>query len=358
MGAPEMQISECAVLTAAGNSMDTLTEAIDRPLGSRAPSELGALPDPEVYEGVPGRVAAVPDFRIEDYVPRRGTRSLDRMTRLGIAASVLLRRQMEERRDIAADSWRETGISLGTSAGSLRSNVDLTLDVIRGRGADLINPKVFPNSTMNCCASQVAIWNDFHGPNATVANGTVSALSALRYASRLMSLGHCSRMLVGSVEELSPQRAWGTRLSGRIDSEVVIGESATLFSLEPAGASPSPVATVTGCEVAFCPISADGARSETLRRVVDRVCSQPEDVDLVVPGATGTVWQLSEERSLEHVTSRRLDVRRSVGDCGAGTSGVQVAAALTCAGPGDRVLLTSMDESGVVAAAMLQMCRS
>ena len=355
----ELQISEVSVLSVAGVGLDALRARLREPVA--AGSALGGEPaaaDAEHYRGLPGRVAAVPDFRITDYVPRKGTKNLDRMTALGLAASTLLKRDLSGRAGITDASWESTGIAMGTVVGSLRSSIELDVDVIEGKGIDLVNPAVFPNTTMNCCASQIAIWHGFRGPNSTLANGTVSALSALRYAARLIRCGHARRMLVGGVEELSPHTAWGVRLKDEVHESVVVGEGAALVALEPAGAgAPPALATVTACEVMFAPERTLAGYAEALRRAVDRALASCEasgvEVRLVLPGAVGTTLAAAEESALERFDAERVDLRAAVGECGGALGAMQLAAAVALGEPGTGVLITGIDVSGAVAAAVL-----
>ncbi|MCX4593239.1 hypothetical protein OG819_26840 [Streptomyces sp. NBC_01549] len=355
----ELQISDVSVLSAAGVGLDALRERLREPAAAgTAPGGEPSAADADHYVGLPGRVAAVPDFKITDYVPRKGTKNLDRTTALGLAASTLLKRDLSARADISDASWESTGIAMGTVVGSLRSSVDLDVDIIEGKGIDLINPAVFPNTTMNCCASQIAIWHRLRGPNSTLANGTVSALSALRYAARLIRCGHARRMLVGGVEELSPHTAWGTRLKKDVQESVVIGEGAAMVALEPAGPdAPPALATVTACEVMFAPPRTQAGYAEALRRAVARAlescAAAGVDVRLVLPGAVGTVLEQSEESALEQFDVERVDVRTAVGECGGALGAMQLAAAVALGRPGTGVLITGIDDSGAVAAAVL-----
>ncbi|WP_329120896.1 beta-ketoacyl synthase N-terminal-like domain-containing protein [Streptomyces sp. NBC_01465] len=359
----ELQISWASVLSVAGVGLDALRDRLREP-ATAGPEPAGdpvgadADADADEYEGLPGRVGAVPDFKITDYVPRKGTKNLDRTTRLGLAASTLLKRELSERADVSDASWESTGIAMGTVVGSLRSSVQLDVDIIRGKGIDLVNPAVFPNVTMNCCASQIAIWHRLRGPNSTLANGTVSAFSALQYGARLIRRGHAGRMLVGGVEELSPHTAWGTRLKKDVDESVVIGEGAALLALEPVTAdAPPALATVTACEVLFAPQRTRAGYATALRRAVDRALAAAQaagvDIELVLPGTAGTVLEESEKAALERFDVERVDVRTAVGECGGALGAMQLAAALALGKPGTGVLMTGIDDSGAVAAAVL-----
>ncbi|MDQ3786239.1 MAG: hypothetical protein M3422_03230 [Actinomycetota bacterium] len=348
------RITGLSVLSAAGIGPDALADRLRHP----GPTP-GAVPEGE-YEGLPGLLGAVPGFDITDFVPKKGTRYLDRTTKLGIAASARLKEGLT---GAAPDpAWERTGVAMGTTAGSVRSSIELDASVLTGDGIDLVNPATFPNTTMNCCASQIAIWHRLRGPNSTLANGSVSAISALQYAARLVRCGHVDRMLVGGVEELAPHTAWGTRLGKDVDESVFIGEGAAMFALEAADETDEsdatgPLATVAACEVLFAPDRDQAGFTRTLNRAVDRALAAadltPAEVGLLLPGTAGTSLWPAEAAVADRFGANRVDVRTAVGECGGALGAMQIAAATLVARPGTSALVTGLDVSGAVGAVVL-----
>jgi 3-oxoacyl-[acyl-carrier-protein] synthase II len=348
-------ISGLSVLSVAGIGSEALGRALRTSSAEASDTETSASgPAGHSLAAIPGRIAEVPGFDIADFVPKKGTKNLDRTTKLGIAASARLKQ------DFAGSeaAWCATGVAVGSMAGSLRSSIEFDASVLAGDGIDLVDPAAFPNTTMNCCASQIAIWHRMRGPNATLANGSLSALSATQYAARLIRRGHAERMAVGGVEELSPYTAWGIRLRKDVDGSAVIGEGAAMFLLEAArpGAAPGP-ATISACEVLFAPEHTEQGHTRALNRAVDRVLATSgltgDDIALVLPGATGTCQEPSEAAVLDRFDAERVDVRKAVGECGSAQSAMQIAAATVLCAPGERVLITGLDVSGTVGAAVL-----
>ncbi|WP_395363520.1 beta-ketoacyl synthase N-terminal-like domain-containing protein [Streptomyces sp. YH02] len=353
------RIIDVSVLSVAGVGMEALRERLNAPAAEGFPLTPPPQADAGDYAGIPGDISPVPSFDITDFVPKKGTKNIDRTTALGLAASARLKRTLTDHPGIADDSWQSTGVAMGSMVGSLRSSIELDSSVIEGAGIDLINPARFPNTTMNCCASQVAIWNGFRGPNSTLANGSLSAVSALQYAARLIHRGHARRMFVGGVEELSPHTAWGIRSKKIVHDTVPVSEAAAVFALEPEGLSQAPaLATVPACAVGFAPERTNAGFADALRRVVAGVLRQAEvddtAVDLVLPGAEGTVLAEAEQAALAGFTAQRVDVRTALGECGSATGALQVAAALAVGRPGDTALITGIDISGAVGAAVLR----
>ncbi|MEU3726608.1 beta-ketoacyl synthase N-terminal-like domain-containing protein [Streptomyces sp. NPDC031705] len=353
------RITEISVLSVAGTGMEALRERLNAPAAEELPLNPPPQADAADYVAIPGDISAVPSFDITDFVPKKGTKNIDRTTALGLAASARLKQGLTDSAGITDDSWHSTGVAMGSMVGSLRSSIELDSSVIEGAGIDLINPARFPNTTMNCCASQVAIWHGFRGPNSTLANGNLSAFSALQYAARLIHRGHGQRMLVGGVEELSPHTAWGIRSKKIVHDTVPVCEAAAVFALEPEGLSQAPaLATVPACAVGFAPERTDAGFTDALRRVITAVLRQAgvDDtaVDIVLPGAEGTVLAEAEQAALAGFTADRVDVRKTLGECGSATGALQVAAALAVGRPGSTALITGIDISGAVGAAVLR----
>ncbi len=350
-----LRITGLSVLGAAGIGPGALGDRLRRT--APVAGGVGPITGADDYGPVPGETSAVPGFDITDFVPHKGTKNLDRITKLGIAATAQLKKALA---GTASDStWERTGVAIGSAAGSVRSSMELDASVIAGPGIDLVNPVTFPNTTMNCCASQIAIWHRMRGPNSTLANGAISAISALQYAARLLRCGHAERMLVGGVEELSPQTAWATRLRREVDESVFLGEGAAMFALEAGGPGAGPpLATLSACEVLFAPERCEAGYAGALRRAVDRALATSGiaagDIDLVLPGTVGTCLWPSEAAVVARFDADRTDVRAAVGECGGALGAMQLAAALLLGGDSGRTaLVTGLDVSGAVGAVVL-----
>ncbi|MEG8179661.1 3-oxoacyl-ACP synthase [Nocardia terpenica] len=145
----------------------------------------------------------VPDFEIRTALGRSGTRSMDRVTALAVAAIGDLIAQPGATGLV--DS--RTAIVLGTTAGSVASTMRFTRDSLTEDRPYLVDPARFPNTVMNCAAGRSAIWHKLRGPNATVAGGRAAGLMAVNYARRLLATGRADTVVVGAAEELSSERS-------------------------------------------------------------------------------------------------------------------------------------------------------
>ena len=175
-------ITGCGVVSPAGIGLPALAAAASG-------AEIGE-PDLETIGGEfpPMPLAATPDLRVEEYLGRKGVRSLDRTTRLALVACNRALAGLGT--PLAAHDRARTGVVIGTSTGSIRSSSEFSRDTLVQEKPYLVLANLFPNSVMNCCAGQIAIWNSLRGVNATIAGGRVSGLAAVRYARNAIAQGH------------------------------------------------------------------------------------------------------------------------------------------------------------------------
>ncbi|MGI5458720.1 beta-ketoacyl synthase N-terminal-like domain-containing protein [Streptomyces sp. CA-249302] len=162
--------------------------------------------DRERWPAPVGRACLVPGGDPRELLGRKGTRSMDRVTGLAVAAVGRLLDDGSGERIPGLEE--DTGLVLGTSNGSVSSIMTFTRDSLTEERPYLVDPTRFPNTVMNCAAGQSAIRHGLRGPNVTIAGGRASALLALNHARRLQHCGHARSVVCGAAEEFSPERAW------------------------------------------------------------------------------------------------------------------------------------------------------
>ncbi|MEV7287844.1 beta-ketoacyl synthase N-terminal-like domain-containing protein [Streptomyces sp. NPDC093252] len=331
-----------------GNLDAVTATAADRPAG------LGP------YE----RAGLVPGFDPRAVLGRKGTRAMDRATGLAVATAGMLLETAGG--GLAADVPEAVGMVLGTGHGSVQSIMDFTRSSLTGDKPYHVDPALFPNTVMNRAAGQSAIWHTLRGPNTTVAGGAPTGLLALNYAARLLRQGHCEAVLCGAVEEFSTDRAWleYRARTGAPHRQPAgpLGEGCALFLLEPRGRARAhgrePLAALLAARfIAFTdPERADEAVARSVAEALKEAGLRPEDVALVVPSDCGGPLGAREDAALARLLGEhrppRLRLRRLLGDLGAASAAVQLAAAVTA---GDSpVLVTSVDPDGQTGAVLLR----
>lgn len=340
-----------------------------------AASAVGPL-DPELSPGPLTEGALVPGFTAAEYVGRKGTRTMDRVTALAVTAVGGLAKSLDL--DLGAHP-EQTGLVLGTGSGSVQSIMDFTRDSLEGERPYHVDPARFPNTVMNRAAGQSAIWHGIKGPNTTVAGGALTGLLALGYALRLYRGGHCVRVLCGAAEEHSAQRTW-LEWHGRVkeERESPLGEGAAVVLLEtPEAAGTAGRTPLAGIgAVRFRAFHEEDRAADALavcvRDALKEAGIAPAAVRVVAPLGGGGPLAVQEEQTLREVLGEdaapgedtapgaavRLSLRPLLGDLSAAAGSLQVAAVLAAAGesglaPGEAALITGVERDGLVGALVL-----
>jgi 3-oxoacyl-[acyl-carrier-protein] synthase II len=334
-------ITAWSALTPFGHGRAAFAEGIRR--GEPVP------PVPYEDDWAAGEARVVPDFDIVEQLGRKGTSSMDRTSALAIAT--LRHLQRDERGSIAPDA--RTGVVLGTTSGSNRTQFEFTRDSLTRRKPYLVNPAQMPFALMNSAAAQCAMWHGLTGPNSTIAAGRNAAPAVLRYAGRLLRTGRASGVFAGAVEEHSGVR-------DLLEPGGVPGEAAVALFLQTAAAGNRPALA----EV----VALDTRLGEPRRALV--ACLQ----HVLTGHAVDEVWGVAtsaadpelsevEREATGEVVGQHVRVSRPghlVGDTGAASGVVGVAALLAeaAADPGARgrlAVATSADRDGTVGAIVLRL---
>ncbi len=153
----------------------------------------------------------VSDFDPESYIGKKDLRILDRSTKLVTSAARLA--TDDAGLDISDDNTHYTGVSVGTTFGSLHSIAQFDLTGLR-EGPRFVNPSLFPNTVINSPASQVSIRFGIKGFNTTVSTGFCASLDAVIYAADFIRLKRAEAVLAGGVEELCEETFRGFHTLG------------------------------------------------------------------------------------------------------------------------------------------------
>lgn len=164
----------------------------------------------------------ITEFDALSFLGKKGLRDLDRSTRLICSAAKLA--IDDSGLEITEDSTHSTGVSIGTTFGSLHSISQFDRSgLIEGPRA--VNPSHFPNTVINSPASQVSIRFKIKGFNTTISTGFCASLDAVSYAADFIRLKRADVVLAGGVEELCEETFMGFHtlgcLSGTDGSEPI-----------------------------------------------------------------------------------------------------------------------------------------
>jgi len=150
-------------------------------------------------------------FDALSFLGKKGLRDLDRSTRLICSAAKLAIE--DSRLEITEDNTHSTGVSIGTTFGSLHSISQFDRSGLMD-GPRFVNPSHFPNTVINSPASQVSIRFKIKGFNTTVSTGFCASLDAVSYAADFIKLHRAAVVLAGGVEELCEETFLGFHTLG------------------------------------------------------------------------------------------------------------------------------------------------
>ncbi|PSR68655.1 3-oxoacyl-ACP synthase [Nocardia sp. MDA0666] len=347
----------CSVLSPYGTSTAEFGNGIRSGISALRPVGTGSGELPIRQAGL------VADFDVRKTLGAKGTRSMDRVTGLAVEGV----RQILDRLPGSA-CGADTAVVLGTTTGSVRSMMEFVGDSYLQDKPYQVDPARFPNAVMNRAAGQCAIWHGVRGPNATIAGGRAAGAAVLQYAERLFDRDRARTVLCGMVEEFSPHRTWVEYLAaGRVDRP--IGEGCAVFVLEPAhsaaAAGRGVLAELVGLEHGVWGRAAPvrDVLSRLLRSALACAGISGEEVALIaVAGSPGTdPWEgfsageyAAARDVLPHTTIR--SIADLVGDCGAATGGLQLAALLGADYPPGKpyAFFTSVDLDGAVGCVLIR----
>lgn len=355
LGERDIVITKWDILSSAGVGKRAFRQRFE-PDSKRAPL-MRSEPDSERDSGVRGHV--LEGVSLNELIGPKGTKHMDRTTMLAIAASGLVLDGVENRERI--------GIVLGTTFGSLKSISDFGCETLTAERPYLVNPLHFPNTVMNCAASQAAIRHQCRGLNATVSGGHLASLNALHYARTALDLGYADALLAGGVEEWSVKFARGFGLA---ECPGIPGEGCAMFLLETAASARThgrkPEARLIACETAMCGGATEEETAHTIRSFLSREVRPHvgKGRPLICFPGTGPGADKWERQTIGELGSLGLEVQVAdvcpsdlFGDCYSASAAFQLAACLSLPQPGSErhyALVTSSSRSGMFGFALLE----
>ena len=191
--------------------------------------------------------AEVKDFEINDFIPRKEQRRMDRYCHFAVGAAKMAMDSAKFDRDVE-DSTR-MGAIVGSGIGGL-GTLEVQHKVLLERGPGRCSPFMIPQMISNMASGHIAINHELRGPNYAVVSACATAAHAIGDAMHVIQRGEAEVMLAGGAEAsvtglgiggFSAMKALSTRnddaatASRPFDKErdgFVMGEGAAVLVLE------------------------------------------------------------------------------------------------------------------------------
>ena len=143
----------------------------------------------------------VKGFNIEDYIPAKEARHMDRFIHFGLAASMQAVRDagLPTGDALSPEVAERIGVMVGSGIGGLPM-IEQTHTDYKERGPRRISPFFVPASIINMISGHVSIYHGFRGPNLGVVTACTTGLHAIGLAARLIECGDADIMVAGGSE--------------------------------------------------------------------------------------------------------------------------------------------------------------
>jgi len=303
----------------------------------------------------------ISDFNAAKFLGEKGLRTFDRATKLVLSASKLALDDAGIRSPLDEDLSLRTGVSLGSTLGSVWSISEFDKEGLR-EGPSAVNPALFPNTVINAPASQISIKFNIKGFNTTISTGFSSSLDAIDYAANFIKLYDYDVVLSGGVEELCLQTFLGFHKIGHLAGSregktevncpfdkrrngIVLGEGGCILVLEEMEHAKKRgahiYAEVLGYGTSFDPKSrniyspkAEGA-AKAIKLALEDAKTGEDEIDYVSASANSTLdCDVMETRAIESVFGSKASklpvssVKSMIGDTFSASGAMNVAASV------------------------------
>lgn len=140
----------------------------------------------------------VKDFNIQDFIPRKEARRMDRFTHFAMVAAdeALLNSGL----DLDKIDKIRTGVIWGSGIGGLETFQNECINFAKGDGTPRFNPFFIPKMIADMSSGQISMKYGFHGPNYTTVSACASASNALIDAFNYIRLGKTDVFVSGGSE--------------------------------------------------------------------------------------------------------------------------------------------------------------
>lgn len=198
-------------------------------------------------EQFPVKVAAeVKDFDIEEYIPRKDARKMDRFTHYALAASVMAMK--DANLELEGDLALRTGVWIGSGIGGMETH-EQQFKIFLEKGYRRVSPFFVPMMIPDMASGQVSIHLGAKGINSCTVTACASGTNSIGDAFEVIRRGDADVMITGGAEapittmsvagfcantalSLNPDPATASRPFDAERDGFVIGEGAGILILE------------------------------------------------------------------------------------------------------------------------------
>lgn len=137
------------------------------------------------------------DFDVEQYIPKKETKKMDKFIQFGIAAGnqALVHSGLE----ITADNAHRVGVAIGSGIGGL-GLIEENHTRLMESGPRKISPFFVPATITNMISGFLSIMEGLKGPNLNIVTACTTGVHNIGVAARIIAYGDADAMLAGGAE--------------------------------------------------------------------------------------------------------------------------------------------------------------
>jgi 3-oxoacyl-[acyl-carrier-protein] synthase II len=151
-------------------------------------------------EQFPAKVAAeVKDFDIEQYVPKKEARKMDRFTHYALAAAFEALEDAGLPRRLEEEDALRTGVWIGSGIGGMETH-EQQFKTFQERGYRRVSPFFVPMMIPDMAAGQVSIYTNAKGINSCTVTACASGANSIGDAFEAILRGDADMMITGGAE--------------------------------------------------------------------------------------------------------------------------------------------------------------
>lgn len=139
----------------------------------------------------------VKDFNVEDYIPKKETKKMDRFIQLGIAAGI----QALQDSGLVVDETnnKRVGVAVGSGMGGLPMIEENHVKLLNS-GPKRVSPFFVPSTITNMISGFLSIMEGLKGPNINVVTACTTGVHNIGIAARTIAYNDADAMLAGGAE--------------------------------------------------------------------------------------------------------------------------------------------------------------
>lgn len=139
----------------------------------------------------------VKDFNVEDYIPRKEAKKMDRFIQLGIAAGIQALR--DSGYEITDENAGRAGVAIGSGIGGLPL-IEENHKKLLNSGPKRVSPFFVPSTITNMISGFISIMEGLKGPNLNVVTACTTGVHNIGIAARTIAYNDADAMLAGGAE--------------------------------------------------------------------------------------------------------------------------------------------------------------